>query len=195
METKTRKIHSWITTYILKILFLRTFTGRHILRFVNPNMYPDISRESYWSYLKDDKSSNILEIGTFTGYSAICLARGLKPGGMLITIEINDELKEFAQSYSAKPELIKNKNYYGKTPGCYYRTLMKSLIWSLLMLTRGNTLNIIDLLSVKSNPEDSFLRIMSSGEAKSLIKIQEIHRPKGIIEFNEMIRNRRILRM
>jgi predicted O-methyltransferase YrrM len=44
----------------------------------------------------------ILEIGTFTGYSAICLARGLKPGGRLITIEINDELKEFSSSWFRK---------------------------------------------------------------------------------------------
>jgi len=35
----------------------------------------------------------ILEIGTFTGYSAICLARGLKEGGVLTTIEVNDELR------------------------------------------------------------------------------------------------------
>lgn len=34
----------------------------------------------------------ILEIGTYTGYSALCLAEGLKPGGKLITIDINDEL-------------------------------------------------------------------------------------------------------
>jgi len=36
----------------------------------------------------------ILEIGTFTGYSAICLARGLREGGCLTTIEVNDELRE-----------------------------------------------------------------------------------------------------
>ncbi len=33
----------------------------------------------------------VLEIGSFTGYSAICLARGLKPGGELHTIELRDE--------------------------------------------------------------------------------------------------------
>ena len=37
--------------------------------------------------------TNILEIGTFTGYSAICLAEGLSKGGQLHTIEINEELK------------------------------------------------------------------------------------------------------
>lgn len=41
----------------------------------------------------------ILEIGTYTGYSAICLAKGLPDGGMLHTIEINDELEQFAADY------------------------------------------------------------------------------------------------
>lgn len=36
----------------------------------------------------------ILEVGTFTGYSAICLAEGLAPGGKLITIDKNGELEE-----------------------------------------------------------------------------------------------------
>lgn len=36
----------------------------------------------------------ILEIGTFTGYSAYCLAKGLQPGGRLHTIEVKDELEE-----------------------------------------------------------------------------------------------------
>ncbi|MGM0552136.1 MAG: O-methyltransferase [Bacteroidota bacterium] len=41
----------------------------------------------------------ILEIGTFTGYSALCLAKGLAPDGQLDTIEINDELESFAKKY------------------------------------------------------------------------------------------------
>ena len=36
----------------------------------------------------------ILEIGTYTGYSALCLAEGLSPGGKLITIDINEELEK-----------------------------------------------------------------------------------------------------
>jgi predicted O-methyltransferase YrrM len=47
----------------------------------------------------------ILEIGTYTGYSAICLARGLKPGGSLTTIEINDELRKTALKYFEKANL------------------------------------------------------------------------------------------
>lgn len=41
----------------------------------------------------------ILEIGTFTGYSALCLAQGLAEGGKLHTIEIDDELEAIARKY------------------------------------------------------------------------------------------------
>ncbi len=41
----------------------------------------------------------ILEIGTFTGYSAICLAQGLQNGGMLHTIDVNEEFKEIILRY------------------------------------------------------------------------------------------------
>lgn len=43
---------------------------------------------------------NILELGTFTGYSALCLAEGLiAPNGELHTIEIDDELEDFIRSH------------------------------------------------------------------------------------------------
>lgn len=49
----------------------------------------------------------ILEIGTYTGYSAICLARGLKEGGELHTIDVNEELEDFAYSFFEKAGLEK----------------------------------------------------------------------------------------
>lgn len=45
------------------------------------------------------KPAAILEIGTFTGYSAICLAQGLKAGGKLITIDCNPEMEDFTRPY------------------------------------------------------------------------------------------------
>ena len=44
----------------------------------------------------------VLEIGTFTGYASICLARGLQDGGELHTIESNEELHEMALQYFNK---------------------------------------------------------------------------------------------
>jgi caffeoyl-CoA O-methyltransferase len=48
---------------------------------------------------------NILEIGTYTGYSGICLARGLKKGGHLHTIESNDEIIHIPETYFKKAGL------------------------------------------------------------------------------------------
>lgn len=42
---------------------------------------------------------HILEIGTYTGYSALCLAEGLHPEGKLITIDINEELEPQVRAY------------------------------------------------------------------------------------------------
>jgi len=45
------------------------------------------------------KPTAILEIGTYTGYSALCLAEGLTPDGKLITIDVNEELAPRVRSY------------------------------------------------------------------------------------------------
>jgi len=45
------------------------------------------------------KPEYILEIGSYTGYSAICLASGLRSGGKLITIEVNPELEDVIKRY------------------------------------------------------------------------------------------------
>lgn len=45
------------------------------------------------------RPKNILEIGTFSGYSAICLAEGLEEGGMVYTFEINDEQEDFTHPW------------------------------------------------------------------------------------------------
>ncbi len=47
----------------------------------------------------------ILEVGTFTGYSAICLAKGLIADGLLYTIDVNEELQPMCARYFAKANL------------------------------------------------------------------------------------------
>ena len=55
------------------------------------------------SLLKQPRS--VLEIGTFTGYATICLARGLAPNGILHTIEVNPELEYLIRKYLNKAAL------------------------------------------------------------------------------------------
>ena len=46
-----------------------------------------------------------VEIGTFTGYAALCIARGLTPNGKLYTIEVNEEMEYLIQKYIDKAEM------------------------------------------------------------------------------------------
>lgn len=45
------------------------------------------------------RPKNILEVGTFAGYSAICMAEGLEDGGKVYTFEINDEQEDFTRTW------------------------------------------------------------------------------------------------
>jgi caffeoyl-CoA O-methyltransferase len=93
--------HSTPSDPLLEELYRET----HI-RFINPNMVSGHLQGLFLELIsKMIEPESILEIGTFTGYSAICLARGLKKQGKLFTIELNDELKSFSHGYFEKAGL------------------------------------------------------------------------------------------
>tara|TARA_R110001583_G_scaffold52804_3_gene163545 strand:- start:2354 stop:2995 length:642 start_codon:yes stop_codon:yes gene_type:complete len=72
------------------------------------------------------KPKNILEIGTYTGYSALCLAEGMQKEGTLFSIDKNEELESFAKKYFDKSD---------------YNTQIKQLV--------GNAINIIPTINEK----------------------------------------------
>ncbi len=82
--------------------------SRHTyLKEVHPRMLSGHILGSFLTmFSKMISPKRILEIGTYTGYSAICLARGLKSGGKLTTIEVNDELRSTALKYFQKANLL-----------------------------------------------------------------------------------------
>lgn len=54
----------------------------------------------------------ILEVGTYTGYSALCLAEGLVKGGVLHTIDINEELESLVRKYIDKAGMKEEIQYH-----------------------------------------------------------------------------------
>jgi len=90
--------HSTHEDPVLEDLYRQTH-----LRFINPNMVCGHLQGKFLEMIsRMINPSCILEIGTFTGYSTICLAKGLRPDGILITVEPNDEISEFTESYFGK---------------------------------------------------------------------------------------------
>lgn len=79
---------------------LRALTRETYQKILQPRMLsgPYLGRVlSMISKLVNPKA--ILEIGTYTGYSSLCLAEGMKADGMLHTIDINEELYDFQRKY------------------------------------------------------------------------------------------------
>ncbi|WP_439881489.1 O-methyltransferase [Pontibacter sp. MBLB2868] len=58
------------------------------------------------------KPKQILEVGTYTGYSALCLAEGLQQGGTLYTIDKNEELEDRVRGYFAEAGFSESIKYY-----------------------------------------------------------------------------------
>ena len=52
------------------------------------------------------RPKNILEVGTFSGYSALCMAEGLDDGGKVYTFEINDEQEDFTRPWIENSPLV-----------------------------------------------------------------------------------------
>jgi len=93
-ETEPQLLQELARETHLKVLRPRMITGHYQGRLLS--MLSKLMRPQ-----------NILEIGTYTGYSALCLAEGLSTDGRLQTIEINEELSAFQRRYF-------DKSNYGK---------------------------------------------------------------------------------
>lgn len=76
--------------------YLDQIVHRTGLYTINPRMLSGHVQGRFLSFLSHViRPVRILELGTFAGFSALCLAEGLQPGGKVVTIEKNDELEDF----------------------------------------------------------------------------------------------------
>ncbi len=103
--------HSQKEPELLKELFRETWQKALVPRMISGHFQGRVL--SMISKLVNPKS--ILEIGTYTGYSALCLAEGLQPGGTIHTIDHNEELFDFQRKYFDRSGFGDNiRQYLGK---------------------------------------------------------------------------------
>ncbi len=73
------------------------------LKTVYPQMISGKVQGQFLSFISQMiRPRRVLEIGTFTGYSAYCLAKGLQQNGKVVTIEVNEELEELIRDFFNK---------------------------------------------------------------------------------------------
>lgn len=96
--------------------------------------------------------TNVLEIGTYTGYSALCFAEGLKDGGKIHTIDINEELETMVNSYIEKANMRDIiTNHIGNAMDII-PTLNKSFDLVFIDADKTNYSNYYDLVFDKVKP-------------------------------------------
>ena len=87
--------HSQKEPELLQELFKETWQKALIPRMISGHF----QGQGLVNDLKTCQPKTILEIGTYTGYSALCLAEGLQKDGVLHTIDHNEELYDFQRKY------------------------------------------------------------------------------------------------
>jgi len=110
MTLNTHEIEEYITKYSdTEDPILQELSRETNLKILRPRMISGNIQGKFLELItKMLKPEKILEIGTYTGYSAICFAKGLSNTGKLHTIEINDELEDFILKYFEKAN-VQNK--------------------------------------------------------------------------------------
>ena len=134
--------------------------------------------------------TNILEIGTYTGYSAICLAEGLKKGGKVVTIDRNAELEDFASSYFEKANVSKKIDFRIGNAIEIIPTLKEKFDLVFIDADKRNYSNYFDLV-IDKLPTGAYIiadNVLWSG--KVVQKVEELDmETKAIVEYNEKIHN------
>ena len=110
MEFLPKKIEQYVRNHTQKENFVLAELNRETwAKVLIPRMLSGhLQGRALSMFSKMIKPKCILEIGTYTGYSAICLSEGMKEGGKLHTIDINEELKSISSIYFKKAGISKN---------------------------------------------------------------------------------------
>ena len=136
------------------------------------------------------KPERILEIGTYTGYSALCLAEGLTENGKLITIDINEELQEFVQKHiDASPYKNKIEQRIGNALEII-PTLNEQFDIVFIDADKENYLPYFNLIfdKVKTGGYIIADNVLWSGKVVDKVKANDTD-TKKLLEFNAYIQN------
>lgn len=134
--------------------------------------------------------SSILEIGTYTGYSALCLAEGMKDNGVLYTIDKNEELENFANNYFQKSTYKKNIKQLVGNALEIIPTIQDSFDLIFIDADKCNYINYFNLIIDKMNSGGVILsdNVLWNGKVVEELKPNDLD-TKMLIEYNAILNN------
>lgn len=130
----------------------------------------------------------ILEIGTYTGYSALCLAEGLKQDGILHTIDVNEELEDFQRMYfDRSPYGQRIKQHLGNALEVIPE-LEENFDLVFIDADKPNYPKYFDLIVDRLNPGGIILsdNVLWSGKVVQEVKKDDIS-TNALLEYNRLL--------
>jgi predicted O-methyltransferase YrrM len=130
----------------------------------------------------------ILEIGTYTGYSALCLAEGLQKNGKLYTIDVNEELKAFAEKYFKKSNYAHQITALTGNALEVIPTLNTTFDLVFIDADKVNYSNYFNLIIDKMNPGGLILsdNVLWSGKVIEPLKMTD-KTTQALLEYNKLL--------
>ena len=130
----------------------------------------------------------ILEIGTYTGYSALCLAEGLDQKGVLHTIDINEELLDFQRSYFDKSDYGSQIFQHLGPAADIIPTLDNTFDLVFMDADKPNYINYFNQIIDKLNPGGVILsdNVLWSGKVVEKLDPKD-QDTKALLEYNSLL--------
>ncbi|MDO6674234.1 O-methyltransferase [Tenacibaculum sp. 1B UA] len=131
---------------------------------------------------------SILEIGTYTGYSALCLAEGLSKEGMLYTVDKNEELEELQYKYFQKSEYKNQIAQYIGNALDIISTIDSKFDLVFIDADKSNYVNYFHLIIEKMNKGGVILsdNVLWSGKVVEELDSKDID-TKILLEYNRLL--------
>lgn len=132
----------------------------------------------------------VLEIGTYTGYSALCLAEGLTDDGQLITLEQNEELEDFARSYWQQSPLNDRIDLRIGAAIDIIPTLSETFDLVFIDADKRNLSRYFELVLDKLRPGGFILadNVLWSGKVVEPVKPSDLD-TQSVLAFNQLVHN------
>jgi predicted O-methyltransferase YrrM len=134
------------------------------------------------------RPKTILEIGTFTGYSALCLAEGLQKEGVLHTIDIKEELVDFQRKYfDASPHAEQIQQHLGQALDII-PTLNTTFDLVFIDADKRNYINYFHTIIDRMNPNGIILsdNVLWSGKVVEPLQEKDMD-TKVLLEYNKLL--------
>jgi predicted O-methyltransferase YrrM len=133
---------------------------------------------------------NILEIGTFTGYAALCLCEGMQENGQLHTIDIKEELVDFQRKYFDKSQWGNQIVQHLGEAISILPTLEIKFDLVFIDADKENYINYFELILTKMNKGGIILsdNVLWSGKVLEPLQKNDLS-TKVLLEYNELLKN------